>query len=271
MSQIIRKQPSELYHQNTEFIGSSSLKEMEKSPAHFYQAWKGKREETDALINGRFLHSVVLEQDLSSYSTRPVNADGSLVRSNSKEYKEWESNLAGKTPIKPDMYEQAMGFINSFCANSEAMKLYNGAEIETSFYHKDKETGLSVKCRPDILGINYIADYKTCNMISKFNNDIFSLNYLVQAGHYVDVVEQVQGCVIDNYYFIAQEKAAPYGIKIFRMNKNMIDYAKTKRRELLNRVAIAVETNSFPGYAEIIQDVVIPKWTVSESIFEEVG
>ncbi|MBA3755916.1 MAG: PD-(D/E)XK nuclease-like domain-containing protein, partial [Nitrosomonas sp.] len=93
----------------------------------------------------------------------------------------------------------------------------------------------------------------------------------IQVGHYVDIVEQVQGAKIDNYYFIAQEKSGPYGIKVFRMNRQVIEYCLQARRDLLNRVAVAIETQEFPCYPEIVEDVVIPSWVGNDNSFMEVG
>jgi len=272
MNKIIKNQSNQEYHQNTEYVGSSSLKEMSKSPKHFYAAWKGVKDETPAMIKGQLIHSVVLEQDLSKFAKRPLDEKGSLVRSNSKEYAAWLATVGSKTPVDPDLYDEAQGFLDSFCGHSEAMKLYNKSEVETSLYCKDEKTGVLVKARPDIMGLDYIADLKSTSKMDRFNSDIFSLGYHIQAGHYVAVAEQVTGKKIRNYFFIAQESSAPYGIKVFRMNREMIEFCIDKRNELLNRVSIAIEKNEFTGYAEIVEDVRVPKWIgVGDDIFEGVG
>jgi hypothetical protein len=66
---------SEVYHAE-EHLGSTSVKQMKVSPAHFYEAWKGHKKESKAFDEGTAVHSVLLEQDMSKFIRRPDGIDG---------------------------------------------------------------------------------------------------------------------------------------------------------------------------------------------------
>lgn len=259
------------YHQHTEFVSASSLKELRKSPAHFLEAWKGSREQTPAMAKGEFLHSVILEQDISKYAKRPVNEDGSLVRSNSKEFKEWEASLGAKSAVDPYLYDEALNLLSAFSSHSEAMKLYNGAKVELSIFG-EAPNGLKIKGRPDILGANYIADYKTTSNMDRFERDIWTMGYYIQAAQYVFLAEQEFKTKILHFDFIAQETAKPYGIKVFRLGPKELAHARDEWMQLINQAKIRIDEGVFPSYDESIKQVQIPEWFFkSENIFDEVG
>jgi exodeoxyribonuclease VIII len=267
---LVFNEPGEIYHSKKEYINSTALKEMAKSPAHFKQAWTGPQKTSKAFEDGQLIHSAILEQDLSGYVARP---EGVGARSKEDKAVIAELEATGKKVITAEMYASMVGRLDAFIANPDAMKLYNGAKVEVSAYGKDLESGLLVKARPDILGSNYIADFKTTANMGRFERDVFNYGYHIQLAHYSAVVEAAtHGGPIKRVYIIAQEKEAPYGVKVFEFAPDVMRVALDLRQELLNRAAVSIEQGTFPSYdvgLTVINE--IPGWANNQdaAIFEE--
>lgn len=270
----IKQEPAETYHAQTEFVGSSSLKYMALSPAHFYNAWRGEAiDQTDAMINGTMLHSLLLEQDVEKFVARPQK-DGRLVASNTKDYAAFLAANPGKTPIHPDLHSQLYAALTAFIENKTAMKMLEGAKIEHSVYATDHDTGLQIKARPDIWGANYIVDLKTVSgkVDHLFQKKIFNLGYDLQMAHYAETIFAATGELITDHYIIAFEQNPPFASRIFRLSRKDMASAKATRRAYLNEIAVCLEENKWPSYREEIIEVERPAFLEVEHVsFEGVG
>lgn len=264
--------PAAEYHALADFIGSSSLMAMDKSPKHFHHAWTKPTEPTAAMTKGTLIHSLLLEQDISHYVPRPLNEKGDLVRSNSKEYQAFLDANPGKTPIHPDDYEPMYEMLTAFCDNKRAMDILKDSRIEHSVFAQDPETGLLLKARPDIWGSSFLADLKSTANIARFERQIFQEMYDVRLAHYAKTIEYATGESLEEFFFIVYESSAPYCSKIFRMKRADMDAAKEKWRMLINQVSVCMKNNAFPGFDDSIQLVERPKFLEAEALtFEGVG
>lgn len=273
---ILKDEPSESYHSKRDYISSSPLPEMAKSPLHFYEAWTGKpKAATDAMDRGNFIHQIVLEQDIAKYAPRPLNEKGELVRSNSKEYAAFLAANPGKTPIHPDLYGEALDILKSVCANRTFLKAFEASDKEVSFYAKHAETGLFLKARPDMIAKDYsfILDVKSTSDIMKFERQMFSMAYDVRLIHYVETIKALTGNVIPEVYFFAVESKAPYGARLFRLRSDAIEAATIQWTRWLNEISACMEDGVWPGFSEEIVDISRPKYleVEQEISFEGVG
>lgn len=258
--------PASEYHKDPA-IGSSSLVEAEKSLLHFNAALTGKKVVTESMSTGTWMHDLCLEQNIKHYAPRPLNEDGSLLRSNSKDYKAWESSLgAGVVPIHPDKYNEMSAILDAFCANKRAMSMMNASTVETSIFTVDPVTGLNIKARPDMMGPGFLIDLKTTSNISRFEYQIFEKMYDVRLVHYAKCIEFATGEKVNSFYFIALEQSAPYGSKIFRLKPADIARAESKWRILMNKVSVGMKGDIWPGYSDDIIEVTRPRFFEEEVI-----
>lgn len=255
---------NEVYH-SQEHIGSTSLKAMLLSPAHFYEAWKGPKKESHAFDEGNAVHSALLERNLDGFIRRPAGLDG---RTKAGRAALEELEASGKIVIASDIYDSMERRLDAFVKSSEAMRVYNGAKIEQSYYVQDHDSGLYLKCRPDMDKAAVMGDLKTTSFMARFQIEIFSKKYHIQAGFYSLVREMVTGIPVREFKFIAQEKTAPYAVKVFNLYGAELEWCKTKARELINRAGVCVRENSFPGYDDVEIAVEIPEWTLVENSFD---
>lgn len=259
-------EPADEYHAKREYISSSPLAQMAKSPLHFHTAWTTPTEPTDAMDKGSFMHSLLLEQDIDRYACRPTK-DGRLVASNTKDYAAWLAQHPGKTPIHPDFYNEALAILTAACTNKTFLKAFEACDKEVSFYAKHEQTGLHLKARPDMIArdFSFILDLKSTADIMKFERQLFSLAYDVRLVHYVQTCQAVSGLEIPEIYFFAIESAAPYASKMFKLSRNAVERATSQWTQYMNEVSACVADGKFPGFDERIIEVDRPAYLELET------
>lgn len=280
----IFKDPVEAYNQ-APHLRASVVKEMEKSPGHYYAALTAKQKTTKYFDEGTVVHDVVLEQNTDRFIVVPEDAPKkpSSSQVNAKKPSEetvkaiawWDhfsNSNRGKIVIDQELRDSLDLRLNTFVNSEAAINIYEGSQIEQSHYAQDPETGLYLKARPDMSKPGVIADFKTTKFMPGFVRDIWNNRYFIQVGFYSLVMELTTGSEFNSFYFIAQEKSPPYGVRVYSLDHSTVDFCKGKARELLNRVAVCTQDNCFPIYDDLIQSVSIPAWILSNEIsFEEVG
>lgn len=273
----IPDETAEAYHSKREYVSSSPLPEMAKSPLHFLKSWTAPMEPTAPMDRGTFFHKLLLEQDIMKYVARPLKEDGSLVRSNSKEYAAFLAQNQGKTPIDPDLFGEAMAVLGSACANGAYTKAFDSSLKECSFYGRHEETGLYIKARIDLLAkdFSFIADAKSTANISRFDQQIFTLGYDVRLVHYAETVKAATGHSIPDseFYFFPIESSDPYGMKTYRLSTTDVRAARDQWLRWMHEIAICRREDRWPGYSDSIVEAIRPRFAaVAQPIeFEGVG
>lgn len=258
----------EIYNKEPHFR-SSHIKEIVKSPAHFYTAWKSEPKDSSTFDEGRAVHSVLLEQNLDKFIKRPAGIDG---RTKDGKARMDELKATGKTVLDAEVFDSMYARLEVFTKSSEAMKIYTGAQIEESFYSAHALSEMLIKARPDMYKPGIIADIKTTSNMAWFEKDLIKYGYHIQAGYYSLVTRLVTGVKTKEFVFVAQEKVAPYGIQIFSINESQLNVLEEKATELLLRASIFVRENNFPSYDDIKKSITLPTYALTnDSFLEEVG
>ena len=241
-----------------EGISRSELQKIAKSPLHFKYAIEHPEEPTPALLFGIAAHKYILEKDDfdKEYVKAPVcdrrTKEGKAV------YAEFMENLRGRAVIAGEDLDIIRDMHKAIQANPAACKyLYSeNAKYEQSFFWTDQQTGEAVKCRPDCMteidGRKYIIDYKTTDSCQDghFEASCRKYGYKLQAGMYREGVFQN---TIDDYgfIFIAQEKKAPYAVRVYICSEEFISEGYDQYRELLGIYHHCKETGIWYGYEGI--------------------
>ena len=252
-------------YREREGISSTELKKIAKSPAH-YRHWKDNpQEDTPALLFGRAAHKYMLEKDefFNEFAVAP-NVD----RRTKEGKAEWSLFLeqnADKDIISDDDFMKIQEMHKALYDTPFVAKLLSG-EKELSFFHKDEETGLIVKCRPDCLSevgdTNILIDYKTTDNADSddFMRQAIKLMYDLQMAHYLDVLEKETGKQY-SVIFIAQEKSEPYCVNILEANEYFLKSGKDMYRTMLDRYAECNSSGNWYGYMQgAINTLGLPNW-----------
>jgi len=270
----VENMPSVVYHSHG-FTSASQLKKIAStSLAHFKFERENPKEQTPALIFGSAYHTLILEPEKFSdeYFTLGRDAmpypDKDFRDSDNKAWK--EKTIAaneGKIFLSNEdfttLYEMkaALELYPNFI-----FLLKNGVAEESYFAEID---GQGVRVRPDYVSKFGIVDLKTCQDASPdaFGRDAAKLKYLIQAALYTDVVTAFRGGDELPFFFLAQEKTAPYVPQMYRVPSFLIEAGRAQYQDVLRALFTAQTTDIWSAYEGLedndgIRDLNFPAWAL---------
>lgn len=270
---------NESYHSNPA-IGSTLLKNISKKS--MLHALTEEKETSDAMELGKALHAAILEPETfaSSVYVIPSNAPKKPTSAQLKAkkpsedamvsilfWKKIEVETKGMIVITSEQMKQVEGMVAALKGHSRVPGMLTGGESEYSYYTQDEETGLMLKCRPDISNAGALIDLKTSfdASINGFTQACINQRYHVQAAYYLDVFNKANGTNYDAFYFIAVEPEAPHGVGVFQMDEAAIALGRSIYRKALNQYASYMQNptrenlNKY-GYEQAIQMIIYQAW-----------
>lgn len=225
-----------------------------KTPFHFKYAKEAEKDfDSPALIFGRAAHKIILEPDtfekefvIAPYVDRRTKVGRDIWDAFTEDNK-------GKDIITEEDSDKLVDMLNAFRQNELACKLIHGGTFETSWFWTDEETGEKCKVRPDCLnnvdGVNYIIDYKTTDSCEDghFERSVKKYNYKLQAGMYREGM--FQNTFEDfQFVFIAQEKTAPYAVRVYFCTDEFMNEGYDQFRYAINLYHDCKTTGNWYGY-----------------------
>jgi exodeoxyribonuclease VIII len=118
-----------------------------------------------------------------------------------------------------------------------------------------------------------IVDLKTAKKASAdgFQKAAAEMNYHIQAAYYSDLLEKYSGDGRPyTFFFIAQEKVAPYAFNIFESSAQFISQGRYEYEMLLQMYRYCVDNNTWPGYQIFCQnkygilELKLPPWAIKD-------
>lgn len=110
----------------------------------------------------------------------------------------WEAELHGRTPVKPQYWDQLQRDMKLLDKSPEVKKHLTGGFAEVSVLWTDERTGIQMKCRFDYLRVTSFTDFKTYDNsqgkhVEQCIIDQFRYNrYYIQAKLYHEVTELIR-------------------------------------------------------------------------------
>lgn len=235
-------------------IRRSDLWYMNRSPLHFRNRMDGERERTDALRFGSATHKYILEPETfwDEYAVAP--AASKRTKAGKEEWDAFSAMLAetGKdfvTDAELDIISEMAAEIGN---NDLAAELLTGKhEVVYSWY--DPDTDERCKVKADVVteyeGRPFLVDYKTTVSCEDghFERDAKKYGYQFQAGMYCEGYFQthLEEC---GFAFVAQEKTAPYAVRVYICSPGWIARGYDKFRELIGTYHKCRLADDWPGY-----------------------
>ena len=238
-------------------IRRSDLWHIRKSPAHFRYHMDNPPEKTAALNFGIAMHKWLLEPETFSDEVA-VWEGGDLRKKETKLRREafdadcFERGI--RCIITEAEFEQIQVMADVVNGDVKASALLDGIH-ERVISWVDPETGERCKCKPDCIteyeGQKWIVDYKTTTSCEPgaFERDCRRYGYQFQAGMYTEGVFQAEfeEC---RFAFIAQEKDAPYVLRVYTCDPEFVREGYDQFRELLGIYHFCKQSDYWPGYEE---------------------
>lgn len=243
----------EAYHASPG-VSSSQLKSiLKKSPAHA----QVKIETTPAMEFGTAFHTALLEPELfdEQYTVRPEGVDFRTA-----DGKQWRADNEHKTILKNEDYDRIQAMLESVY-KSKYWDRIKGYDRELACVSRHKETGMLVKCKPDMLG-DLIVDIKTTKDASPegFKKSLYSyFNYALSAAFYQDIVADITGKV-KPFLFCAVESAPPHAVAWYEMPIPAYEEGARQYQRALLAWAKCEASDEWPGYPDEIKILEPPPW-----------
>jgi len=260
---------SEQYHGDKSSISRTALMDFKKNPRRYWAKHlnpnRPPSESKPSWEFGTAFHTLILEPHLfaEQYYVMPEkvllkNVGRELYDQFKRVEKEGiESNLK---PIAWEHWVSLANMRDSLMANPKARDLIEGAIYESSYFWRDKSSGLMVKSRPDILNGNIYVDLKTIDDASpsNFQREMAKYGYHIQAAMCREGVRILESRELSACINICVEKNYPYGIGIYIIDEEAVNAGHREYKQALLDMRACISDNTFQDYEP--QIISLPTW-----------
>ncbi len=235
-----------------------------KTPFHYKY---GVRKTSAAFDLGSAAHCAILEPE--QYEARYERGPDDRRGNKWKEAQDFAA-YQGKELLTAGDYEQAL-VIRDTAMTCEALQIMLEGDrvVETSAYHVDEETGVTVRCRPDLYNRSnkLILDIKTAASASLlgFQKSVGDFGYHMQDALYSDVWAKAGGGEVEGFFFVVIEKSEPPMVSVMELDAEAVREGHAVYRAALRRYAECEKAGVWPGYPADVQKVSLRKWDYRET------
>lgn len=265
-------------------ISKSGLDQVARSPAH-YRAWREKpRKQTEAFSIGTEAHRLILEPDAISLGIlKPKiprrssmdrmewesffsrnGADCSIVDNPAREWDAEFTRQTGRYLLTQEQFDAVRAMRESVYAHPSAANLLENGVAEQTIVWIDADTGELCRCRPDWVHDEWIqVEIKTTEDASPPNvvRSMAKWRYHVQAAFYSDGFAAADNLSVPPpFVFVFVEKAPPYAVGVYELDRDAMDRGRELYRHDLARLAEAKSSGCWDAYSNEIETIELPKW-----------
>ncbi len=266
--------PAEAYHADpcpTPSLSSSGMKKLiQDCPARFH--WDNPRlnpaaqeERSNALDFGKAAHTWILQGDtfLSTIVLLPAGMD---LRMKEGKAIAAAAEAEGKTLIRASEFAAIQAMRDAILRCDLARPALQDGKAEQSLFWQDEETGVWLRARPDWLptALTHIPDYKTARSCSPadFERAVEDYGYHIQAAHYLEGIEKTTGTRPDSFFFIVQEKTAPYLVSLCVLDEPAMYWGRMLVRRAIRMFADCLEKDWWPGFDAHVSNIGLPGYAL---------
>jgi hypothetical protein len=257
--------PLDQYHRgdicDAPSVSSSGLRKLwMTSPAHFWDTSplnpnrSTDDDDKEAFTVGRAAHLVCCGEPgfADQFVIRPTTIDGEPWHGNKRICKAWlaDRKREGKTVLTEVQTEAVTGMAVALGNNALVQAGILNGLIERSMFHRDPETGLWLKARPDAIPNDSgdFADLKTTPsvMYLDLRKTITEFAYQMQAGLVMEIGAAI-GIEASTFTFLFVEKKRPYCTRAMMLKDEDILRGFDMNRAMRRTVADCLQTGVWPG------------------------
>lgn len=167
--------------------------------------------------------------------------------------KEWAAaqKAAGRTILLPSEVEAIKGMAISLGQHPMVKAGILTGAIERSIIWRDKETGIWLKCRPDVIPTDSgnFADLKTTTSV-QYLDLIYALRdwgYHQQGALVREGCKEVLGFAMEDFTLVFVQKKPPYSVRDVRLKDSDMDRGHLQNRAALRTLWRCLKNNEWPG------------------------
>lgn len=251
-------------YQHAPGIRSSALKHGVKSGAHFAAYLQQSRADTPALRLGRLAHLAILEPARFDATLRVRPDVDARTAKGRAQLAEWRlEQPAGIVDVSTDEASTLLGMREAAQTHPRLAHLLATGHAEQSLFWDDAAHGLRCKARFDWLAATgVICDLKTTTDASPhaFAKDMMKWGWALSASHYLEGARATGVANPDTFVLIAIEKTPPYGIGLYTLDDEVLDYGHQWRHHAMCNIRRVLHEDVVEGYPDHFQKLKLPKW-----------
>lgn len=251
-------------------VSSSNLRTMwAKSPAHMHAKWAhnpnridDSGDETKWMRFGRAAHHLFLGED--DFSTQFVMQPGQYSDAKTGEIKPWNNNSgpcrawhaqqreAGRTVLAQSELDKVLPMVANLKLDPLVTSGALRGLVEHSMVAQDRETGLWLKSRPDV--IPHDGDYVDLKM----SNDVTDLavmgslknfGYQMQGGMVWEVCDQL-GLPFTSFTLLLIETEPPHCVRAVPLSDEDLARGRQQCRAMMRETIRCIDKGHWPGPGE---------------------
>lgn len=273
MSHIIHSMSNEEYHAHTS-ISSSQLKDILRSPAHFYAKNIAKtisKESTTAMNFGTLVHSVFLEPDQVENAFIVSEKFDRRTKEGKIAAAKWEEKAQGKLIITQEELEQAQAIalhLEKLSIVEQMRELVGHAE--SSIFFTDPNYALELRVRLDFhiapceqYPSGLIIDLKTTDdarphtfssTCAKFAYDLSCAMYREGFQQYYQTAEK------PDFIFLVAERDSPHCVKQYKASEQFLSVGESRYNAAKATLAECLLLDEWQGYNSDLIDIDMPSY-----------
>ncbi len=249
----------------------STLKNMGRSPLHYrHHLLAPKAGDTDAKKMGRGSHLAVLEPE--KFRSQCAMWTGKVRRG--KKWDAFQLKHAGSELLTEKEYAECVELGEAARASSMAAPYLAGGKGEQTVLWSHLVPPLpgfdgyriDMKCRIDFVATcGALVDLKFTRDASPegFGRECAKYESHVQAALYRDGFKAATGRELPDL-LVAVEKTKPHAVQVYRVHEELLAAGRERYRALLDRLNVCRRDAQWPGYADGVLDLTLPRWAVPQ-------
>lgn len=255
------------YHSSTAY-SRSQLLTLAKTPYHFwYEHLSGRatpKEETEALIVGSALHTLILEPHLFEHSFAVLPKLDRRTKEGKKDYELFITENPNQKILTQEQFDKINSIKSHIMEHDVVPILLKDSVYEQSLFWTDKDTGLQFKARPDIWSKNMIMDLKSTDDSSLLRFKASAYKY----GYYLQAAMLYEACMaLDKpfklFVILAIEKKEPYVPSVFIIKGEALDFGLEQFDFYKKQLYHCLKSNRWSAFS--IHELDVPSYaTINE-------
>jgi hypothetical protein len=231
----------------------------EQSPAHLRAAWAEPDDSSKEADLGTVIHALLLEPHRAHSSVVNINADD--YRTKAAQNARDEARANGQTPLLARDYRRARRAVEAVQAHPIASQLLKAGRAETSWFAKDRKTGLYLKARPDfVTDDRVLVDIKSVGSANPdfLRRRLFDGRWFQQSAWHCNVVERVDGLPAKGYCWLCVEQKPPHAVVVRRPTDSVLMHGNRLNQEAFKIFARCVAEQKWPAYGLELSELDLP-------------
>lgn len=266
---------NEEYYSDIWYLSHHLLKEAWKNPelfGHILAGWRDPSKDTDSINFGSLVHTMFLQPEKFDEQYILLD-DGPIIEqimhekpqtkmpTMTNDYKNWKAEVErqaqrqGKTIALKEHFDTAQKMVEVLDKIPIIHQITDGTIREQVVSRTEMKYNMLIKGMIDILGNDYVVDYKTVGRRTSLNvHDVY--NWIREMDYHAQVANYALTAGVKKAYIIFQWTEFPYTVLLVKFSDQLMEEGLRRHYELIDNVLANFEMKNRtslhkPFYLEI--------------------